>query len=423
MQYGMAVRVEGDVVPGTTNDNAIANPKVQILHGSEAKGVFNKAQTAMQEAIDTLPNGPLLVDDETTQKLWPEIAAAARTLICAKKLARPIMLRFHGDADGISGAFALSEIVRCKTFQQNAAVYSVRDALRDLSMVGQENNPLVIIVDFGSNDSSIEGLGLLDAAGVDYIVVDHHPYKSTGNPRIINPLKHTENAAKYTAGYVACEIAAACGLAVAKATMFAKSACAGDKSDLLLVEEPDAQRAMVLDFLAAHASFGNNLEFYQKVMASDELFRSIARQANESIEEAAGKAIARSKRVASENETEESGLVICTFQLDGIIRKGEWPSSSKVTTRVYDKLCELDAGKAVLAIGHNDRTIIIRLNDDAAKLGLSANAIAETVKKTMPDFVEGGGGHVKAGAVRARDGFAKEVLNEIVRIAKAKANE
>jgi RecJ-like exonuclease len=85
---------------------------------------------------------------------------------------------------------------------------------------------------------------------------------------------------------------------------------------------------------------------------------------------------------------------------------------------VYDKLLA-GSGKAMVCIGYTERSLIIRLNDAAAGLGLSANNLAGTIAGSMADFVEGGGGHVKAGAIKVKPGFAKEVLNELVKAVSA----
>jgi RecJ-like exonuclease len=230
---------------------------------------------------------------------------------------------------------------------------------------------------------------------------------------MVSPFRVADNVSRYTAGYLACEIAVACGLPKDRGMELARVACSGDKSDILASDEGDMRKALVLDFLASHVSFGNNLDFYKNVMAKDELFRSIMQQADESIEDAAEKALAKSKK------QQEGALEIVSFPLEALVKKGEWPPSSKITTRVYDKLCA-QGGRPVLCLGYTDRSIIIRLNDSTAALGLSANELAEKIKSVMADFVDGGGGHVKAGAIRVKRGFAKDVLNELLRQAVAK---
>ncbi len=401
VEHGVCVSLRGEMGIGS-----IAAGKVTALTGEKEKTVREKVVANIRSAA-AVPERPVLLDDEAMLKLWPRLMEAALEIICAKKLGRSVLLRFHGDADGIAGAFALTEIIGCKAFQHNSAMYGAKDALRDMAMIGQEGRPLVILLDFGSADGCREGLSLLSAAGMDYIIIDHHPYAIRDDARIINPFSVADGASKYTAGYLACEVAVACGMEKEKALGLAKVACSGDKSAILASGDGDAKKAMVLDFLASHVSFGNNLDFYRKVMGKQELFDSIAQQADESIDEAARKALAKAK------QSKEGPLDICTFQLEGIYRKGEWPPSSKITTRVFDNMRA--AGNALLCVGHTDRSLIMRLNDEAVALGLSANGLAESIKKSMADFVQGGGGHAKAGAIRVREGFAKEVLGELLR--------
>jgi RecJ-like exonuclease len=406
---GSCVGIEGEM-----GVEKIVATKVAVLTDERAAGVYERVKANIAAGAG-IAGRPALVSDDVTLGLWPALKEAALELLAAKKLGRSVLLRFHGDADGICGAFALTAVIQCKAFQQNSAAYSVKDALRDIAAIGQENRPLVVLLDFGSGEGSTEGLGLLAAAGMDYMVLDHHPYAAKGNTRIINPFAIGENASKYTAGYLTCEVSVACGLDGAKALELARIACAGDKSDILKSGPEDVRKAMVLDFLASHVSFGNNLDFYKKVMEKGELFGSIAQQADESIREAAQKAMVRMKKIEA-----GGGLLVATFSLEGIVRKGEWPPSSKITTRVFDKMkAEERSGEGMerplLCIGYTERSLIMRLNDSAVSLGLSANALAEKLKASMADFIEGGGGHVKAGAIRVKAGFVRDVLNELVR--------
>jgi RecJ-like exonuclease len=113
--------------------------------------------------------------------------------------------------------------------------------------------------------------------------------------------------------------------------------------------------------------------------------------------------------------TQAPGLDIAAIPLVGIAKRGEWPSSSKITTRVYDKL-RSGSQRPLVCIGYTDRSLILRMNDQACALGFSANTLAKTVTSSMADFVDGGGGHAKAGAIRVKIGFTKEVMNELIRL-------
>jgi RecJ-like exonuclease len=395
---GSCVEVQGEI-DGEKIDATVA----VVLEGEHAEETKKQVR---ENAAAQVKDGPIIQDDEVVRQMWPALRDAAAEILYARKTGRPVLLRFHGDADGICGAFALSDVMHCRTYQQNAAVYSVRDALKDIGNVGQEASPLIILLDFASNDASSAGLELLRAAGIQFMIIDHHPPGKNLPEQAITPFCYTAEGSKYTAGYLACEIAAGCGMDVEKAKELAAVACAGDKSQVFENGEKEVERSMVLDFLAAHSSFGNSLDFYRKVMDKKELYSSISLQAKESIEEAASK--------ASVKKSEQEGLTIATFNLENIVKKGEWPPSGKITTHIFESM----PGEAPLfCMGYTERSVIMRLNDGAVGKGLSANELAKKVVESMSDFVDGGGGHAKAGAVRVKKGFAKEVLNEIVRVA------
>jgi RecJ-like exonuclease len=414
LHHGACIMAEGELI----GEMRIVAKRVVSLEGEKADAVYRKVKGNILSSSN-IADSPVLLKDPLTMKMSQKLRDAALTILVAKKLGRSAMLRFHGDADGIAGAFAITKILPCKAFQQNSAAYTVRDALRDIATIGQESRPLVIILDFGSGENCSEGLSLIKAAGIEFLVIDHHPIdpKTLGEREgadqpayLVNPYLFADNVSKYTAGYLACEIAAMCGLPQERALELAKIACSGDKSDILGSDAADARKALVLDYLSAHISFGNNLDFYRNVMEKQDLFDSIAIQADETIEEAAGKAMAGMKRVKGKR------LDISYFSLEGIAKRGEWPSSSKITTRIYDKL-RAGNPRALFCIGYTDRSVIMRLNDEAVALGLSANSLAKSISASMGDFFEGGGGHAKAGAIRAKTGFSKDILNELVKLA------
>ncbi|MBI5228023.1 hypothetical protein HY988_05530 [Candidatus Micrarchaeota archaeon] len=410
--YGACISIDGEI----KESNFLLANKIDSVPSDQTKELFGKIKKSMKTNLN-LANEPKLVNDSMSRALWPKIVDIAQELLIAQKLGRAVSLRFHGDADGVCGAFAISSIVRCKAFQQNSAIYSVRDALRDISEATYLALPLQVIVDFGSGESCSEGLSLLKSAGVETIIIDHHPPGKNDGILVLNPLLVEEGKSQYTAGYLCCEIAAAAGMGLEKAKELAAIACAGDKSKVVEPDSGHVRKAMVLDFLTAHTSFGNNLDFYKKVMDNPELFASIANQAEEGISEAAKKATARMK--ITNIDVGSLKLRIATFSLDGLLTKGEWPNSSKVTTRIFEQLIA-DDPSPLLCIGNSDRSIIMRLNDGAVELGLSANDLAEKMKETMPDFIEGGGGHARAGAIRAKEEAVKEVIALLIKEASEK---
>ncbi|MFH2105668.1 MAG: DHH family phosphoesterase [Candidatus Micrarchaeota archaeon] len=362
----------------------------------------------------TLNKIDFLVDDEVTRALRPSLETAARELLLSQKLGRYILLKFHNDADGVAGAFALTGFLRTFSVQHNSAVYSSRDAVRDLNSLYQEQTPLVVLLDFGANSESKEGLELLKAAGIQTIIIDHHPLGENTSKYafVVSPWTTGKGheLSRYTAGYLAIEIARLAGSKKPDDESLAKVSLAGDKSDLLLISQEDRDKALVLDYMSSYASFGNNLDFYKNVMRKDELFHSMLGQAREKI----GHITEMARKTMHTSEI--NGANFYVVDLENIMKHSDFPSRGKIATQIFESL---DQAKPNVVIGYGKQSIVIRVNDKAAELGIRANDMIEKVKGTMRDFIKSGGGHAKAAAVLTQDGFAKNVVEEMLRLAKA----
>jgi len=414
---------------------------VETIFGDLAKNECKKIAEGAGKTIPIMDIEPL-VTDEIMNALKPKIAEAARKILTARKLGRFILLRFHGDADGVSGAMALTKLCRMYAIQQNSAVYSVKDAMKDLAQIHYETMPLVIILDFGSSDESAEGIQLLKASGAEVLVIDHHPcgekikknsdlfvspwivddaqnaeHETFGpEPKTLNAKQKTGDPSQYPAGYLAVEVARAGGLNNENYEVepLSRISCAGDKSGIMKIDEKDKERALVLDYMASYSGFGNNLDFYENIMKKPELFQSMLLQAKEKIEQIY-ESVGKTAKI-----TEESGIKIVSIDLEKLAKKHEFPSKGKIATRVFESTqheCS-NTGKPLVVIGYGGGSVVFRVNEDAVARGIEANRIIEQIKESMPDFAETGGGHAKAASVRVRDGFEQNVAKEAVEIIK-----
>ncbi len=397
----------GDIIhiEGVLEDLADLNIKpksIKVLEGEDAKAVFQEVEKKIKVEL----KDSFISENDATAAMKERIRETARKLLATKELNRYVLLRFHGDADGIAGALALRKALRFRAYQQNSAIYSARDAVNDLGNLHHENRPMVVLLDFGTNRESLEGLRLLKAAGIEAVAIDHHPLEEEARQYLflLSPwTANLEDASKYTAGYLAAEIANLCG--VEKADEYARIACAGDKSDVVAPSEDDRKTALVLDYLAAHASFGNSLGFYGDVLEKEELFSSIWHQASEKINEALERALPKIKK------TEKNGILIYIVPLDGIVEPKQFPNRSKVTTAVFEKF---RTDSPMVTLGYGKRVVIARGNEAFVKRGLAFSDIIKKVSSDMKDFVSAGGGHAKAAAIRVEEGYEKSVIDKLV---------
>jgi len=349
-----------------------------------------------------------LLADGLMEGLRERIEKVGKKLLAARKLGRFVLLKFHNDADGVSGALALIQVIgNAQTHQQNSAAYRVTDAMRDVNVIRYERSPLVVIVDCGSGEESREGLEILKAGGAEIILIDHHPPEK-GVERFcsvfLSPwaVSEEEEASTYPAGYLACEVARACGRK--EVEHLAKMACAGDKSGIMPISEEDRERALVIDYMATYAEFGNRLEFYEHALGEKELYASIlfqARERMERVKEEVGRMM--KKRI-------EGPVAVYTVDFEKVSAR-EFPGKGKLTSRAFELV--MHEGPVVV-LGFWDGGISFRLNEDAVLRGITAVKIMGVVRAKMGDFIEGGGGHARAASLKIRRGYTKEVLEEVI---------
>ncbi|MBU0586193.1 hypothetical protein KJ780_01645 [Candidatus Micrarchaeota archaeon] len=335
-----------------------------------------------------------------------ELEAVSRRLFSAQELQRAIYVKFHGDADGISGALILNKFLPGFFMKQGAAVYSVGDAMRDMERMSQEYKPLLILVDTGSGQDSHAAISLMKSAGIEVLSIDHHPIYAKSKPifsKIANPWNtDVDDPSSYPAGYLCAKIATMLGI---ESDGLERIACAGDKSQVLKLSKDDEKKALVLDFAATYSAFGSGLDFYSNLLANKQLLDSVLLQAEAKLEETKGKL----KGIMKEQKTKKA--LLYTFNLDSIAERREFPTKGKITGVAFDIV---NKNKAILVIGWGKKSIIFRMNDVAVKKGLGADQIIKHIKSSLVDFVENGGGHARAAALRIREGYENIALQEII---------
>ncbi len=368
------VDVPSYIVGSIENNNVFID---KIIENREAyRNFFNK----ITKNIDV--NQTLFYEDEVIKKFKPDILQFARLFTASALLKRTINVHFHNDADGIVSAYAISSILRGKYFQHNGAIYSIQDALNDIQSLRYGFMPMVINLDFSSNYESEDGIDLLNSSGIDIIIVDHHP-NNMKKEFILNPWDVCNDGSKYTAGLLSSLISYAAG---GKYDLYPVS-LAGDKSNLMDLNEQDKERALVLDFLATYKVFGNNLHFYIDVLKNKTLYEEIKEKAIEKLN-----AIRKIVNKFIKKET-INGINIYTINLDKVSTYSEFPGRGKITSIVYDMIKDENA----IVLGVSKYMIIFRLTDKAVQY-VKANELINMLKEQIPT-IKNGGGHDKAAAI------------------------
>ena len=89
-----------------------------------------------------------------------------------------------------------------------------------------------------------------------------------------------------------------------------------------------------------------------------------------------------------------------------------FPSRGKITGKVHD-IIENEIDGALVVLGYSNDTAMFRANRKAVLNGFNANVIIQEIKKNYDRFVESGGGHPGAAAIRYKKGFKKVILNAL----------
>ncbi len=399
LQIGEEVKLSG-IQNEDSGKTSILKPQIEIIEGVYAKVLAKTEENVKTFAIRFLASG------EIVDKLHSGMIKTAKKILTAKKMNRYTLLRFHNDADGISGALAITKILKkAHTYQQNSANYSISDSKKDIGRLRSEKNPLVILVDFACGKGSTEGLSLLKSSDIEILIIDHHPNKGNAEKNcnlLVNPwtVSSDENTSSYTAGYLASEISRMCG--EESAVELTGVACAGDKSKIIPIDAEDVEMAGVLDYMASNSAFGNKLSFYRNAFENKEFYSSVLIQANESLEQI--------KHQLKMNTKKRYDGAVSVYTIDTEkIKNKDFPGKGKITTLAF----ELIDGPAIV-LGTWKNGLSFRITSGAIEKGVNATALISELKKEMPDFILGGGGHARAASLLIQEGFVNSVVEKII---------
>jgi len=345
-----------------------------------------------------------LIEDDVTACLKHKGIELIKHIITSKKTGSKIFIRFDNDADGITGGLALRLLLgNVLNYQNKGAVYTPGFAMNDISLLTSSNRPILIITDSGSSSESKEGLELVKSAGIETIIIDHHPYdEKPVVDHYLSPWDCGGNS-MYPAGYILCELVKHF-IDNDQLTLLSTVSLAGDKSALYTVTEKDKKYALTLDYLATYSRFPNTLSFYSNVLKDNNLLCSISLMAEEKLE---------SIRKSAKHYTKEKkfgNLKVILLQVDKITLKHDFPSKSKAAGTVFEMYED-----PVVLIAYGKKLITMRVSKSAQKT-VSAREIIKIMKQKFHHAILSGGGHDAAASMRCEPEMMNIIIEEIVKL-------
>ncbi|MDZ7731039.1 MAG: OB-fold nucleic acid binding domain-containing protein [Natrialbaceae archaeon] len=192
VEVGATIAVTGEV-ERHYGDLQVETESLSELEGEEAEAIHERLESAIEAEAEPADVDPL-AETETVSAVREDIVAAATAIRRAVIESRPIVVRHRSTADGyIAGAaieratlplirehhtLADAEYHNFERRPMEGAVYDLDAATDDVTSMLQardrhgEDLPLVVVVDAGGTEDSVDGLDLLSVYGAESIVID-----------------------------------------------------------------------------------------------------------------------------------------------------------------------------------------------------------------------------------------------------------
>ncbi len=361
--------------------------------------------------------------DKATERMWQKLTEAARLFLRKAAVGAPVIIRFHNDADGSSGAVGLFESLNSlaagshassnfRWIMQRGVAYGKEDAFYDILAFGNYScveKPLLLIIDFGTSEGSNQGIAKIEGK-TDIIWLDHHPIEENFAGRelehYINPWIFGSDSG-YTAGLLACVFAHA--FSDADTSEMEGASLVGDYSRFAAEKQKGGEAAIILDLITSDPRIvtggGKDLTPSEIVSAlsdkkkRDELY-SYARMRLDETLDAGLRSIRRMK-------TPVADIFLLDYsELRSASTKYPLPGrfSSKLLSRVEE-------GRPAVVMVYMGKYVSIRVSGAVGERADVPGSIADA-KKAFPGLIESGGGHRNAASIKVSEA---ERIGEVVR--------
>ncbi len=370
--------------------------------------------------------------DSVTEKMRKEMFSAAERVIRSLASGSPIVLRFHNDGDGSSGAIAFFNAIASiqegfsgrlvsVSYRINKSIsYSQSSLWSDklfFNSFESAEKPLVIIIDFGTSEQSYEAIDSLK--DIDIVWIDHHPIPSdfplSKIQIYISPWLHGGDS-NQTAGAVACVLASILAKMPEEKLKYLAElshiSLVSDHSEFAPKEQEAVEKALVLDHITSKKLRYNDSsepsltpKSMDEVLKDELKWKEVFKRAREQLDEAIKTGIKHAKHYKS-----ALGFKIVELDfghvsaLDYSILPGRY--SSKLHDEIHDLLKE-----DVVLVVHYANNISIRLDKRISK-SVNLLELIDRMKESDP-YVLNGGGHMEAASIKVENGYLEKALDAL----------
>ncbi len=415
------------------------------LWGGDATGIKEQIESAIDRRAE--PHDiQFLVKSEVLEKLRPKMRNAAKLIRKAVFKSRPLIIRHHADADGITSAIAIerallpllrevggSEADRhfYRRSPSKAPFYELEDVTKDLTFALEDQErfsqkmPLVVLMDNGATEEDMPAMKQAIIYGVDIMVIDHHHPDGTIDSMVLEHVNPAYAGGDFgiTTGMLGTEIARMINPDVTEEIKHLPAVSAvGDRSAApeaelyksLVVEryKPEDLRnmALALDYEAFWQRFNDGRGIMNDILnlgsnvRHQQIVKLLCEQANAAITEQLEASMPNVKTQALPN-----GTVLNVIDVENYAHKFTFPPPGKTSGEIHDRLCAKYNGQPVVTIGYGPDFAVLR----SKGVKMNIPQIVKELHSEIKGAGVSGGGHLVVGSIKFVEGMRKEVLAKL----------
>ncbi len=392
--------------------------------GEQLLGLENEVDAAAGKQIRGMPYRTGMEEiDKATERMWPGIVAAARIMLRKLMLGTPIVVRFHNDADGASGAVGLHRGIGkllgsfCASpniiwVMHRGVTYSERDVEADVLACNSYSalgKPLLVIIDFGTSTGSNRGIEVAREK-FEIIWLDHHPieegFYGESLANYINPWRFGADSG-YTAGLFACVFSHS--FSDADTSEMESASLVGDYSRFAPGDGRGGEAALILDLITSdpriisRGGYGITPAEIESAIGDKTRRAELYNYARMRLDETLDAALASMKVIG----TKKGEIFILDY---GELRSDEskYPLPGRFSSKLLGKLEESRGGPGVVIVHFNQyisMRVSARISEEVDIPGRIKQA-----RELYPDLVESGGGHRNAASIKLSDESGKKEI-------------
>ncbi|MCL7413811.1 MAG: DHH family phosphoesterase [ANME-2 cluster archaeon] len=444
IESDMIVKVVGELNT-RNNELQIEIREIRQMWGADSAAIRDEIENALDKRSEP-HDVEFLIDSPILKALKPEMRKVAKEIRKAIFHSRPIVLRHHADADGITSAIAIEKAVLplinevggtdagyhfYRRSPSKAPFYEMVDITRDISFALDDNArhgqklPLVLLMDNGSTEEDVPAMLQAKVYGMDMVVVDHHHPDDIVDQYLlahVNPA-HVGGDFGITTGMLGTEIARMINPDVSEEIRHLPAVSAvGDRS-----ESPEAAQyielvasryklqdlkdmALALDYEAFWLRFSEGRGITYDILNLSNLKRHrelvplLVKQANEAI-----KTQLEASLPSVKTQELPSGALLNVLDVENFAHKFTFPPPGKTSGEVHDKLCQKYPDKPIITLGYGPDFAVLR----SRGVLMNIPQMVRELQQEIPEASINGGGHLVVGSIKFVGGMRKAVLAKL----------